>query len=90
MKPDSESFASSLTPQQRQYVELYVSKKIEEATSELVRSSKLVLDCYQALQAQVESLSAQVNTYESKYRDDSRFILTRGKIVNFMKLHGIE
>lgn len=90
MTPTSLAFASSLTPQQRQYVDLLVAEKVAEALSTLVTSSKLIVDSYQALNAQVEALSAQVNAYESKYRDDSKYILTRGKIVNLMKQLGIE
>ncbi len=87
--PHYSAFASSLTPQQRQYIDLFVAEKVAEATSAIVQSAQVINESYQKLEAIVATLSAQVESYESKFRDDSKYILTRGKLIAFMKKEGL-
>jgi len=87
--PHFSAFASSLTPQQRQYIDLYVAEKVSEATASVIKSAQVITESYQKLEAIVTTLSAQVDSYESKFRDDSKYILTRGKLIAFMKKEGL-
>lgn len=87
--PHYSAFASSLTPQQRQYIDLFVAEKVAEATSSILQSAQTISDNYNQLLDKISTLFAQVEAYESKFRDDSKYLLTRAKLISFMKEHNL-
>ncbi len=88
--PNYQAFASSLTPDQRSYVQNYVLSAISELVTPLVNEAMKLTNNNRALLEQIELLQVRVDNYENKFRDDGKYILTRPKLVAFMKEQGIK
>lgn len=84
------AFASSLTPQQREYIGAYIAMQVENMVGDVIRYAKTVEENYNALIDQVGILQKQVSAYDAKYLDDASYSLTRPKIIALMKAEGIE
>jgi len=83
--PSYDAFASSLTPDQRSYIQNYVLSAVSQLVTPLIQESMALNANNRALIDQVKALEARVNSYESKFRDDAKYSLTRAKIVSLMK-----
>lgn len=88
--PKYSAFASSLTPDQRSYIQSYTLSAINELVAPLITESMRLTQQYKMLIDQIATLQVRVDSYESKFRDDSKYILTRAKIVALMKEQGIK
>ena len=83
--PEYQPFASSLTPDQRSYVQNYVMSAVAELVAPLIAESMKLTSQNKNLLDQIATLQLRVDNYESKFRDDTRYSLTRPKIVALMK-----
>lgn len=85
-----QAFASSLTPDQRSYVQNYILSAINELVMPLVIEATQLTKQNKELTAKIDDLVSRVDRYEDKFRDDSKYILTRAKLVALMKEQGIK
>lgn len=83
--PDFSAFASSLSPDQRSYIENYVAKTVTELVHPITVEAQRLVRQNRELRAHIEDLKSRVDRYESKFRDDQKYTLTRAKIVALMK-----
>lgn len=88
--PNYQAFASSLTPDQRSYVQNYVLSAVAELVSPLVAEAMALTKQNKSLTEQIGILQDRVDRYEEKFREDGKYILTRPKLVAFMKEQGIK
>lgn len=88
--PDYSAFASSLTPDQRSYIQSYTLSAINELVTPLITESMRLTRQHKALLDQIATLQVRVDSYESKFRDDTKYTLNRAKIVALMKELGIK
>lgn len=86
---DPKVLASYFTPQQRQYIDAYVTDAVLRLTRPVLDANDKLTSQYKAALSEIEDLKARVDTYESKFRDDSKYALTRPKIIALMKAEGI-
>lgn len=87
--PEYQAFASSLTPDQRSYVQNYTLSVVNELVAPLIEESMKLTKQNRALQETIATLQLRVDSYESKFRDDMKYVLNRAKIVALMKELGI-
>lgn len=87
--PDFNAFASSLKPHQREYITAYVTTKVNEQMAPLLEATLSALGQLDLIRAEVETLRAQHQAFADRAKDDDKYILTRGKIIQFMKAQGI-
>lgn len=83
--PDPEILASSFSATQRRYIELMLTSTLQEIVEPLVNSAKSLLATNKAQRDKINELELRINKLESRFKDDDRFLLTRGKIVALMK-----
>lgn len=86
----TQALSSSFTPQQREYIDAAIEKRVRELAQPVVTNAQHLFQNYAALQATIADLQARVDAYESKYLDDQKYSLTRPKIVSLMKKLGID
>lgn len=80
-----ERFASSLTPAQRSYIESYIDYQVETKVLPILTEAKALTAQYKALIDRIDTLQSSVDRYNNKFIDDTKYILTRAKIVALMK-----
>lgn len=89
MKKDHEAFASSMTVQQREYVDALVENKIKTLVAPLISEASALTSQNKKLIAAIDDLKLRVEAFESNFIDDKKYILTRAKIVALLKKEGI-
>lgn len=83
--PHPSVYASSLSPDQRSYVNASIAHAVNEIVAPLIAETQNANANNAALLDEIKTLRAKVASYEAKLIDDTKYILTRGKIVALMK-----
>jgi len=78
-------FATSLSPDQRSYVQTYIQHQIDTLISPLITEAKTLTAQNKSLTEQIQTLTDRINRYEERFKDDLRYTLTRGKVVQLLK-----
>ncbi len=88
--PDYSNFSSAMSPDQRSYVQLYVAKTVAELIHPLIVTNKNLSEQNERLTSEIATLTSRVESYESKFREDTKYAITPGKVATLMKELGIK
>lgn len=88
-KLDYKAFESLFTPHERLYIESYVAAKVSEILEPAALKMTQAAAAFEKLTAEVETLKTQVAAYESNFKDDAKYALTRPKVIALLKKEGI-
>lgn len=83
--PHPSVYASSLSPDQRGYVNSAIAQAVDELVTPLIIQTKKAIATNKVLREDIAALLSRVEALNSKVTDDTKYILTRGKIVALMK-----
>jgi len=88
--PNPDVFASSLKPNQRNYVECKIAEQIDINLAPLVRENIKLTRTNKQLTDKIDSLELQIKAFERNFTDDMRYKLTRANIIALMKELGLK